>query len=267
MIAPTYWKKHSHPYRPIACCLLTLSGITNLGYAQTVEPKKNLMPAKSPIATKSNSAFVVQTDDVRLTIAGDGLTRHIVDRRDKKDYGQPTGVPFAHVKKGNVFYPSSKMTWSNDLVTLSFGEATVQAVLRVVPRRHYFRVDVVSVKDAGGAAAIDELSFGELKLTQNGAPLRGEASDKLAACALARNLQTNVPELPRPTDYLRAFCYPRFGLAGASVALVICPPAVRRRALQQAVSEAPALPQSRLGGRGRWMRRRLAVRICSTSPI
>ena len=72
--------------------------------------------------------------------------------------------------------------------------------------------------------------------------------EPFAACALARNLKTNVLELPRPSTHLWAGCYPRFGLAGASVAIIGCPAPKLREVMKQAVESAPELPHSRLGG-------------------
>ena len=68
------------------------------------------------------------------------------------------------------------------------------------------------------------------------------------ACALALNLKTNVAELPQPGSRLRAIAYSRFGFDGAAAALVACPAAEMRDVLKEAVSAAPDLPHSPLGG-------------------
>ena len=65
--------------------------------------------------------------------------------------------------------------------------------------------------------------------------LQGLPDEPFAACALALNIKTNVAELPRPSSRLRATCYPKFGCAGAAVAIVASPSGELRGALQEAV--------------------------------
>src|SRR6185503_1759571 len=70
--------------------------------------------------------------------------------------------------------------------------------------------------------------------------------------AMALNLQTLVTDFPQPNSRLKASCFPRFGFAGAEVALVACPAGEVRKVMQQVVTEAPELPKSRLGGPWAW---------------
>ena len=49
------------------------------------------------------------------------------------------------------------------------------------------------------------------------------AADPLTFCGLALNLQTNVPGIPQPASRIQATCYPRFGVTGASAALLAAP--------------------------------------------
>ena len=78
--------------------------------------------------------------------------------------------------------------------------------------------------------------------------LQGVEQEPFAACALALNLRTNVAGFPQPASQLSATCYPKFGLAGAKVALVAAPRDKLRGALQEAVTAAEELPHSPLGG-------------------
>jgi hypothetical protein len=96
---------------------------------------------------------------------------------------------------------------------------------------------------AADGPGIEELVF--LNVTLN---LQTTPEEPFAACALALNLRTNVVELPRANRVLRATCYPQFGLVGARVAVIGCPQSDLRAVLQEAVSAAPELPHSRLGG-------------------
>ncbi|MHB9031482.1 MAG: hypothetical protein ACYC6L_00395, partial [Anaerolineae bacterium] len=80
------------------------------------------------------------------------------------------------------------------------------------------------------------------------------AAESFAACVLALNLQTNVVQVPQPSSELEATCVARFGLVGAEAAVIGCPPAELRSAMQAAVSAAPELPHSPLGGPWAWDR-------------
>ena len=90
---------------------------------------------------------------------------------------------------------------------------------------------------------VEELVFVDLSLMLEGVP-----EEPFAGCALALNLQTNVPELPRANSRLRAMCYPRFGFTGAKVALIGCPQGELRRVMQEVVNAAEDLPHSSIGG-------------------
>ncbi len=112
-------------------------------------------------------------------------------------------------------------------------------MLKVTAHAQHLVLEVVSVT----GEQVEELTFIDLPLS-----LRGTPQEPFAACALALNLLTDVHELPCPGSRLRAFCYPRFGMAGAKVALVAAPQAKLREALQEAVMAAEELPHSPLGG-------------------
>ena len=177
---------------------------------------------------------------VCCVIAADGKRVSFIDRRTGTDYGpRDRSSPFAVVTKGGRRFPASRVTQSGDRITVDFGESGLRATLKATPRDRYLLIEVASVSDE----KLDELSFVDLSLN-----LRGTPDEPFAACALALNLKTNVPGLPGATGALRAMCYPRFGLAGAAVAVIGCPPDELRQALKDAVSDAPDLPHSPLGG-------------------
>ena len=90
---------------------------------------------------------------------------------------------------------------------------------------------------------IDELTFVDLPLT-----LTGATDEPFAACALALNLKTKVRGIPQATSHLWAACYPRFGFAGAKVALIGCPYGELRKVMQEVVTAADDLPHSAIGG-------------------
>src|SRR5207253_6163902 len=104
-----------------------------------------------------------------------------------------------------------------------FGEANVEAAIRVTIKKNHLLWEVVSLTGAG----VEEFVFADVPLTLKGAP-----GEPFAASALALNLQTLVREFPQPVSRLSASCFPRFGFAGAQVALVGCPSAELRRVMQ-----------------------------------
>ncbi len=193
-----------------------------------------------PSAASVPAGAQVQNRFVRCFIAADGTGVSFVDRRTGVDYGRrDSASPFAVVTKGGRRFAASRVGQSGDRITIDFGGSGIRATLKATPRDRYLLVEVVSVSDE----KVDELLFVDIPLR-----LRGSPDEPFAACALALNLRTNVSELPGATGRLRAACYPRFGLAGAAVAVVGCPPGELRQALKDAVSDAPDLPHSPLGG-------------------
>jgi hypothetical protein len=109
-------------------------------------------------------------------------------------------------------------------------------------------IEVISVSrnSVGNPLAnsdLKEFVFANINLT-----LQGKPEESFVACALALNLKTNVAEVPQPTNRLRAMCYPRFGFAGAQVAIIGCPQNELRSVMKEVVSDAPELPKSPIGG-------------------
>ncbi len=178
-----------------------------------------------------------KNDCATLTIGSDGKGLHFVDNRTGADYAE--GAPFAKVRKAGREYPATAASLSHGKLTLQFGDSGVGAALKITPRKRHFEVEVLSVTDEGA----DEFTFVYMPLK-----LKGELEERFVACALALNLQTNVLELPGASSILRAMCYPRFGFAGAKVALIGCPTPEMRQVMQEVVSEADELPHSSLGG-------------------
>ena len=162
-----------------------------------------------------------------------------VDRQSGTNYVSPEHPPCVWLRKSGQLSPATQVAVRDGQWAVTFADADVQVVLRTEAKEHYVRIEVVSATGDG----IEELLLLDVPLS-----LRGAADEPFAACALALNLQTNVQRLPQPVDRLQAGCYPRFGLVGAAVAVIACPPGELRAALQAAVREVPDLPHSPLGG-------------------
>ena len=184
-------------------------------------------------------ACTLQTEHVQWMIGADGGSRAWIDLRDQRDYCSPSHPPVATVKKAGGYHAATAAELKDGLLELQFGDTGVHVVLRATAKPHYVLVEVVSLTGDG----VEELTLIDLPLT-----LTGQPGEPLAACALALNLQTKVNELPQPGGRLRAYCYPRFGFAGAQVALLGCPPDQLREVMQEVVSAADQLPKSPLGG-------------------
>lgn len=211
------------PHHRIVAALALLAGLNWIGRLQAAEPE---------------AACTLENQYVKYVIGADGSNRQLVDKRDGKDYCGNRASRFATTKKGGKSYGSSKVTWADGRLTVEFAGAGVQTVIAAKAEPQYLVLEVVAV-----TGEPEELGFVNLPLT-----LKGTPEEPLAACVLALNLQTNVPQLPRPSGHLRAMCYPRFGLVGARAAVLACPPDKLRQVMQEAVSAAPDLPHSSIGG-------------------
>lgn len=184
--------------------------------------------------------MVLKNGHVEYAIGSDGGNARFADRRTGVNYcDAKTKTPFARVKKGGKEFSATAATYERGVLTARFGEAGVTATVKVTVKGHYFIFEVKEVQGDG----VEEFTFVDVPLT-----LKGRPDEPFAACALALNLQTNVRELPGPNSRLRASCYPRFGFAGAKVALIACPQKSLRAVMKEVVSAAPDVPRTRIGG-------------------
>ena len=185
-------------------------------------------------------AITVGSDSLRLVIGADARTLEFTDKSSGTNYcARNPDVAFARLKKAGKSFEATTAVLTEGRLVLEFGGAGVSATLKVVGAKHSVTVEVLSVTGDG----VEEFVFADVPLT-----LKGAESEPFAGCALALNLQTNVRELPRASSRLEASCYPRFGFAGAKVALIGCPQKELRRVIQEVVTAAPELPHSPIGG-------------------
>lgn len=201
-----------------------------------------LFPFSSESAD-SSSAVTLETDFVRYSIGEDGQNLHFIDKRTGQDFLEKKTTPaFARVKiAGNEHLSSSvsaEVTDRKKILAVQFAETDFQMRLRTFENSHFIALTVDDAKDF----PIEELTFFDIAL------LPGSGSDPFSGCALALNLQTNIPEIPQANTRLHAFCYPRFGLKGAQAALIGCPLSQLRPIMQKVVAQADGLPQSTIGG-------------------
>lgn len=185
-------------------------------------------------------AIELENGYVRYVIENDGRNLHFVDKRTGKEYCvQEHRTAFACVKKAGKSYDASSVSYTDGRIEVQFGASEIRAVIGVIVKDRYIILEVESVS----GEEVEELIFADLRLTLQGVP-----EESFAGCALALNLQTNVPEIPGPNSHLRAACYPRFGFSGAKVALIGCPQGELRGVMQEVVTSAEDLPHSSIGG-------------------
>lgn len=185
--------------------------------------------------------IVMETQTFRIELAPDGLVQHFIDKDTGADYADVKApAPFAQLAVGTTSIPAASAALDGDTLRLTFAGTRGHVLLRVKPAERSLVLEVASLE---GLPPVDELTFLHVPLT-----LQGQLDEPFAACALALNLLTNVQEVPGPSKLLRAACCTKFGMQGAAAAIVAAPQADLRDALKQAVSAAPDLPRSDIGG-------------------
>ncbi len=215
-------------YRGVLIGLLALLVAGSLGLAAEAAPGSEKVAA------------AVETEYVKYVLGADGRSLRLIDKKSGTDYCQTTpAVALARITVNGKEHPASSAKADGDQVVLGFGDTGARAAVKFVRHPRYFIVEVVSVEGTG----VEVCTFLDLPLT-----LKAKPGEPLTACALALNLKTNVSEIPQPVSRLTAMCHRRFGFVGAQAAVVACPPDQLRTVLQEAVTEAPDLPHSPLGG-------------------
>jgi len=159
-------------------------------------------------ARAEQTDVVIENEHVRYSIAPDGRNLGFVDRATGIDYlkrDRPSSC--ALVRRDGKEHPATSVSSAGGRLTLRFGEANVEAALRVQSQGSYIRLTVESI--AGGQ--IESLVFLNIPLT-----LKGRPEEPFGSCAFSLNLITRVDQLPALQTELRAACYRKFGLAGAN---------------------------------------------------
>ncbi len=180
----------------------------------------------------------LETRYVRWVIGPDGKTREFADRRSGKDYAHPDrSLGFATAWAGGKQLPVTSAALDGERIRLGF-EGGVGATVKV---RHTPETLVFDLESVSGAP--ERLDFAQVRLA-----LKGQPGEPFAACALARNLRTNVDALPGAAELVQAHAYKQIGMEGASVAVVAGPGGKLRDLLKKAVDGAPDIPHSPIGG-------------------
>ncbi len=184
--------------------------------------------------------WTLENEFVQFAIGSDGQNLRFSDVRDGQDHLWVGGAgPCAQVKIAGKQIAATKAEFNRGKLVISFGDSGVQASIGIDVRPHYLVLEVLAVE----GPEVEELTIINIPLS-----LKGTPDETFAACAVALNLKTNVTEIPAANSRLRGLCYPRFGLVGAKLAVIGCPPDQLRQVLQEVVTEADELPKSAIGG-------------------
>lgn len=183
---------------------------------------------------------VFETNHLRIALDAQARVVAFTDRASEQDYLKETpGPACARITQAGQALDATAAAYDNNRLRLTFGGDTAQAVIRVAIHPNYLTLEVESFTGEN----VEELTFFDIPLS-----LAGKLDDPFAACALALNLKTRIPEIPGPNARLRAMCHPRFGFEGAGAAIIGAPQAALREIMKEVAAAASELPQSRIGG-------------------
>lgn len=178
-----------------------------------------------------------ETGCVLYEIGADGANLRFVDKATGEDYSKKG--PCATARIAGKHQGATAVRCEDNRLTLTFGQTGATAVVKVSVQKHVLLFEVESLTGDGA----EELVCPHIPLT-----LKAAGDDPFAACVLAMNLKTNVPEIPGPSSFLRALAYAKLGATGAKSAVVACPQAELRAVLKETIAAAPDLPHSPISG-------------------
>lgn len=201
-----------------------------------------LLPAPSP----GEGSLVLETRHLRYTISPEGRNLSFVDVHSGRNLLGPEGSMCATLRRNARDLPVTSAVLEGARLTLLFSDPEdppdappPSVVLRVASHPTHLRLTVETCADVG----VGSLVFLDVPLTLSGLPTEG-----VGACALALNLRTHVEALPALQTRLQASAERRFGIVGASVAIVAAPMDVFRAALQDSLVRSSELPLCAVAG-------------------
>lgn len=188
---------------------------------------------------RPDAAVVIENAHFRYTIGEDGENLHFIDKRDGKDYLNQDSVSYcAYIRKGDRQYRVDEVRGEDGRIYLSFADSGVEVQLQVREGGENIVLEVASVQ-----GEVESLNFLNVPLALHGMP-----DEVFSACVLALNPFTHVRQLPALQSHLWARAYDRFGLEGASVAVLGLPTAEMLPAIRSTMTDADAIPASTAGG-------------------
>jgi len=179
---------------------------------------------------------VLETDTFRYVIDSGGRNLHFIDKQSGADYAM--GSPFARLRREGKNHDLSSLRREGSSLRLQFAGTEAGATLKFTCHPRHLELQVESVRGDP-----ESLVFLNLPLR-----LRGKPGESFGACALSLNLFTRVHQLPALQTHLEASCYRRFGITGASVAIIGVPQEEILSVLKDVIQQARDLPKTTASG-------------------
>jgi hypothetical protein len=190
-------------------------------------------------AASPAKAITLENAHVRYIISPAGHNLGFVDSATGTDYlrrGSPSSC--AIFRRAGQDYRATTVALDEDRLTIEFEAAKAVVKLRVLSRPSHIQLTVEEV-----IGDPDSLVFLNVPLTLQGRPV-----EPFGACAFSRNLITRVDQLPALQTELRASCHRKFGLAGATAAIVGMPMPRMLEALKEVLTESSEMPLCTVAG-------------------
>ncbi len=185
----------------------------------------------------TSQEIVLQNSTIRMEADARGHVTALLDRARGVSIAGAAGQLGQLTTKSGPVLPLHAI-YRQGVLELDYGShGTVSIRVKTKGSAITFQVKQARLTDA------DRLVLFDIPLTLKGIP-----AEPTSACALALNLQTNVEEVPRATNQLKAYAISKFGFAGAAASIVVSKTKQFHGALQAAVLDAPELPHSSIGG-------------------
>lgn len=187
---------------------------------------------------QSKAFIVLQNTYFSYEISDDGKNLHFWDKIKKADYLYTDTVSYcASIVLNGKLQNVQSVVLNKDVLTLDFGEnVTVKILVRTFPDHL-----ILTVTDFTGEP--ESLNFLNVPLK-----LEAMSYEPFAACALSLNLYTHVRRLPALQSHLWSSCYNRFGIKGATTAILGVPQKDILPTIRKVISKAKDIPFSDKGG-------------------
>lgn len=203
-----------------------------------------LSPLSVTAQTVSTNDIVFETDSVRYTVGGDGISKSLVEKKTNREWISPGQYAFASVKSDGKYFSATGITREADICRIIFGASGIQADFRIVSRPQYIVIEIVRITGEN----IDELTLPQLKVTCNdnyGYWLGVTHNKEFALCMLGLSDCVNVRMGGQ--GIVLSSVYPEFGMEGQKVALVACPSSSLYDIIQKVENDF-GLPSPKLNG-------------------
>lgn len=196
--------------------------------------------SKHPVIKNDNSAgCVIENDNFKYAIAGDGKNLSFIDKATGADYLNSSEVSYcAYTTRDGKDYPVSSASLKGNMLKLEFKNAGVTAEIHIKKSKDKVILEVTEVK-----GETESLTFLDVPLK-----LRGLPDEPFAVCALSMNLFTRVLQLPALQTHLQATCYKSLRMEGAKIALLGVPMKNILSDIREVMKDCKDIPYSTAGG-------------------